>query len=88
MRARRHSDYTKHLIGASSSGRLHTEETKAKISERKGVKVIVLNTKTGITTEYNSLRALARLLEAPLTTLLRYVKNEKPYKGYVITIVS
>ena len=31
---------------------------------------MVLNTETGITTEYNSLRALAKELEAPLTTLL------------------
>jgi hypothetical protein len=45
MRARKHSDFTKPLIGASSSGRTHTEETKVKITGRKGgVKVMALNT--------------------------------------------
>jgi group I intron endonuclease len=88
MRARKHSDYTKALIGASSMGRKHTEETKAKISENKGMKVTALNLETGVTQESHSLRALAKELGVPFTTLQRYVKNGKDYKGYSITVYS
>ena len=79
-------------------GKIHSEETKAKLKEialnrtklhRPGNVVDVLDLKTNQTTIYNSIRDAVKGLDTHLSTLLRREKkgNTKPFRGrYVITI--
>lgn len=67
-------------------GKTHSEETKAKVSVANGTPVVVLNTETGETSSYASGRAAAVALSSNISTVSRYIKSGKLFKGiYKIT---
>jgi group I intron endonuclease len=61
-------------------GKTPTEETRAKISEKLGHVVEVLDLETNITTVYDSIGKAALSLAASYTTLSRYIKGQKLYQ--------
>jgi len=70
----------------SMFGVTHSEETKAKMSAANGTPIVVLNTETGETSSYTSGRAAAVALSSNITTVSRYLKSGKLFKGiYKIT---
>lgn len=67
-------------------GKIHSEETIIKLSAANGSPVEVLNTKTNEIKLYTSRRVAAEALSCNVSTISRYVKSGKLYKGiYKIT---
>lgn len=76
------SDDTKAKIREKSLGRLHTEESKAKMSQNNTRKqtISVTNVQTGIAVEYSSLKEASESLKGRRQTISKYIKNNKLYK--------
>ena len=100
------SEETKSKQRAPKLGLGRSEATRAKLKEhltnlnktvhalKKGIKVIVTDLETNITTEYSSVRKAAEGIGSHLSVLLKHVKLQltkgytKPFRGrYVIKIM-
>ena len=61
----------------------------AKLNSQQGTKVKIIDTETNVVTKYNSIYKAALSLEASQTTIGRYLKAKKLYKGrYAIVLAE
>jgi len=85
-----HTEETKAKLSAASMNRKLSEETKAKLSVIQsnrlkdpvpGNKVVVTDTFTGETLEYDSIRKTAKELDTNHNTIRNYIKSKKLFQG-------
>lgn len=82
----KHSDYTKKLFRITRLGRLCSETTRLKLSinNHKSIPVILTNIKTGNILKFSSISKAAQFLDVSETTVRKFIKLNKSYKGYII----
>jgi len=81
-----HSDESKGKIAYASANK--TEGHIAKIKEANGIAIILTNVETNETREYVSIREAARDLKESHVTMAKYLKLNKIFKGYLISIID
>jgi NUMOD1 domain len=84
----KHSESTKKLLRITRLGRLFSETTRLKISanNHKSIPVILTSIKTGNITKFLSISKAAQFLGVSGTTVRKFIKLNKSYKGYTIVI--
>lgn len=82
----KHSEYTKKLFRITRLGRLCSETTRLKLSvnNHKSIPLILTNKKTGNIFKFTSISKAAQFLNVSETTVRKFIKLNKPYKGYII----
>lgn len=68
-------------MSASKTGYKYTKEARIKMSKAKVKKIEVLNIKTGLRTEYSSGQEAANSLGCSSVTIVKCIKNDRPFKG-------
>lgn len=84
----RHSEYTKKLFRITRLGRPCSEITRLKLSvnNHKSIPVILTNIKTGNIIKFSSISKAAQFLDVSVTSVRKFIKLDKSYKGYTIII--
>jgi len=84
----KHSEFTKKLFRITRLGRLCSETTRLKLSinNHKSIPVILTGIKTGNIIKFSSISKAAQFLDVSETTVRKYIKLNKSYKGYTIMI--
>ena len=84
----KHSEYTKKLFRTTRLSRLCSETTRLKLSinNHKSIPVILTNIKTGNILKFPSISKAAQFLNVSETTVRKFIKLNKSYKGYIIII--
>lgn len=82
----KHSEYTKKLFSITRIGRLCSETTRLKLSinNHKSIPVILTNIKTRNIIKFSSISKAAQFLNVSETTVRKFIKLNKSYKGYII----
>jgi len=81
MRGLKRSEETRAKMSSSKTGYKFTEEVRAKLSIAKVKKIEVLNINTGQRTEYSSGKEASNALGCSPATIVKCIKNDKPFKG-------
>jgi len=84
----KHSEFTKKLFRITRLGRLCSETTRLKLSinNHKSIPVILTNIKTRNIIKFSSISKAAQFLDVSETTVRKFIKLNKSYKGYIIII--
>jgi len=88
LKGRKFSQKTRKLLSAAVSGRKRTKETllKMALNNNKRQPIILTNLKTGISKEFLFMKDAAEYLGTSHTQIRNFYKNNKPYKGYSISL--
>ena len=84
----KHSEYTKKLFSITRLGRICSETTRLKLSvnNHKSIPIILTNIKTGNIFKFSSISKAAQFLDVSETSVRKFLKLNKSYKGYTIII--
>jgi hypothetical protein len=84
----RHSESTKKLFRITRLGSPCSEITRLKLSvnNHKSIPVILTNIKTRNIIKFSSIRKAAQFLDVSVTSVRKFIKLDKSYKGYTIII--
>lgn len=88
LKGREVSTETRKLISEAASVRRHTKEglLKLALNNNKRQPIVLTNLETGISKEFSFMKEAAEYLGTSHTQIRNYLKCNKPYKGYSISL--